>query len=55
MDWRSTTSGAAPEDGRFTISALTQDAVIANTTGTATLTYKADIDTTFLGSFGTEP
>ena len=51
MDWRSTTSGAAPEDGRFTISALTQDAVIANTTGTATLTYKADTDTTFLGSF----
>lgn len=52
MDWRITSPGAQQGAG-FTISALTQDAIIANTASgtTTTLTYKADKDTTFLGSF----
>ncbi len=51
MDWYSTTPGAGPENGRFTISALTQDAVIANTSGTTTLTYRASEDSDYRGSF----
>ena len=35
----------------FTIHALTQDAIIANTTGTTTLTYTEGGNTSFLGSF----
>lgn len=48
MDW----NAAASADG-FTIHALTQDAVIANTAAgtTAELRYTASGDTTFLGSF----
>lgn len=39
------------EAGGFTIHALTQDAVITNTTGTTTLTYTEGGKTNFLGSF----
>ena len=51
MDWYSTTPGAGPENGRFTISALTQDAVIANTSNSTTITYKEKGETKFIGSF----
>ncbi|MDO5449881.1 MAG: hypothetical protein Q4F30_03215 [Akkermansia sp.] len=50
MDWYTTTPGAPKETG-FTMSALTQDAVIANTTGTTRLTYRSTANSTFLGSF----
>lgn len=52
MDWRITSPGAQQGAG-FTISALTQDAIIANTASgtTTTLTYKEGGETNFLGSF----
>ena len=50
MDWYKTAAGDPTREG-FTISALTQDAIITNTTGSTTLTYKEEGDTKFLGSF----
>ena len=47
MEWR-TTSDA---EGRFTINALTEDAMITNTSGNVTLTYTESGDTKYLGSF----
>ena len=52
MDWYKTAAGG-PKEGCFMISALTQDAIIANTASgtTTTLTYKEGGETNFLGSF----
>lgn len=52
MDWYKTVAGG-PKEGCFMISALTQDAIIANTASgtTTTLTYKEGGETNFLGSF----
>ncbi len=47
MDWYTSTDA----DGRFTINALTEEAIITNTAGTATLTYKEAGNTTYAGSF----
>ena len=47
MDWYTT----ADADGRFTINALTEEAVIANRRGQSTLTYKEGGEQTYLGSF----
>ncbi len=47
MEWR-TSSDA---EGRFTINALTEDAMITNTSGNVTLTYTESGDTKYLGSF----
>ena len=48
MEWNNTNNAEAPG---FTIHALTQDAIITNTTGTTTLTYREGGNTNFLGSF----
>lgn len=50
MEWYKTAAGEPTREG-FTISALTQDAIITNTTGSTTLTYKEGGNTKFLGSF----
>ena len=52
MDWYTTATGGPKATG-FTMSALTQDAIIANTAQgtTTTLTYKDGGATRFLGSF----
>ncbi|MBR5195571.1 MAG: autotransporter-associated beta strand repeat-containing protein [Akkermansia sp.] len=47
MDWYTSTDA----DGRFTINALTEEAVIANRKGQSTLTYKESGNQTYLGSF----
>lgn len=47
MEWQSSTDG----EGRFTINALTEDALIANYSGTSTLRYTENGSTTWLGSF----
>ena len=47
MDWYTTTDA----DGRFTINALTEEAVITNRKGQSTLTYKESGNHTYLGSF----
>lgn len=52
MEWNNTNNAEAPG---FTIHALTQDAIIANTTGTTTLTYTEGGNTNFLGSFKDTP
>ncbi len=48
MEWNNSNDA---EDPGFTIHALTQDAIIANTTGTTTLTYTEGGNTNFQGSF----
>ncbi|MBQ5665990.1 MAG: hypothetical protein IIV41_09035, partial [Akkermansia sp.] len=47
MDWYTTTDA----DGRFTINALTEEAVISNRQGQANLTFKEGGEQTYLGSF----
>lgn len=47
MEWYTTTTA----DGRFTINALTEEAVITNSNGASLLTFKESGETTFLGSF----
>ncbi len=47
MEWR-TTSDA---EGRFTINALTEEAMISNSSGNVTLTYTESGDSKYLGSF----
>ena len=47
MDWYTSTDA----DGRFTINALTEEAVISNHKGHSTLTYKEGGNQTYLGSF----
>ena len=51
MNWY-TTNGSTPREGAFTINALTDEAMIANSAATAvTLTYKEGGDTVYKGSF----
>ena len=50
FDWYSGENSDVEADG-FTINALTQDATLINSTGSTTLHYKTDGETTFLGSF----
>ncbi|MDO4221160.1 MAG: hypothetical protein Q4C88_03450 [Akkermansia sp.] len=50
FDWYSGENNDVREAG-FTINALTQDATLINSTGSTTLHYKTDGETTFLGSF----
>lgn len=50
MDWY-TTAETSTDDTRFSINALTEEAMIHNSTGDAVLTYKEGKDTTYLGSF----
>ena len=50
MDWY-TTAETADDAARFSINALTEEAVIANTKGASTLVYKEGGNTTYLGSF----
>lgn len=47
MEWHTTTSS----ENRFSINALTEAALIANYSGSSTLTYKEAGDTTYVGSF----
>ena len=51
MDWYTTSTSESIADAGFTINALTEDAVIANSKGSSTLIYRQSGDTTFLGSF----
>ena len=51
MDWYTTSTSESIADAGFTINALTEDAVIANSKGSSTLVYRQSGDTTFLGSF----
>ena len=51
MNWY-TTNGSSPRSGSFTINALTDEAMITNSSSTAvTLTYKETGDTVYKGSF----
>lgn len=50
FEWKSGENADVRADG-FTINALTQDAILINSTGSATLNYVTGGDTTFLGSF----
>lgn len=49
MDWY--TTGGETREGSFTIRALTEEAVITNSTGAARLTYREGDTQSFLGSF----
>ncbi len=51
MYWYTTSTSETIADAGFTINALTEDAVIANSKGSSTLIYRQSGDTTFLGSF----
>ena len=50
FEWKSGVNGNVGANG-FTINALTQDAILINSSGSATLNYVTGGDTTFLGSF----
>lgn len=50
MDWY-TTAETTNDDARFSINALTEGAIIANSKGESTLVYKEGGNTTYLGSF----
>ena len=50
MNWY-TSNGDTPRNGCFTINALTDEAVIANSSGASVLTYKETGNNTYLGSF----
>lgn len=49
MDWY--TGGVAVSEEGFTINALTEDAIVANYSGSSTLVYRQSGDTQFVGSF----
>ncbi len=51
MDWYTTAEEADSTRAGFTINALTEDALVANYSGSSTLTYKEAGDTTYAGSF----
>ena len=51
MDWYTTAEAADSDRDGFSINALTEDALIANTQGHSTLSYKESGATTYLGSF----
>ena len=51
MDWYLTAEGAESGRAGFSINALTEAAVIANYTGSSTITYKEGGNTRYLGSF----
>ncbi|MBQ5665897.1 MAG: hypothetical protein IIV41_08555, partial [Akkermansia sp.] len=51
MDWYTTAETAESNRAGFSINALTEDALIANYSGSSTLTYREGGNTTFRGSF----
>lgn len=50
MEWY-TTAETSPDSSRFSINTLTEEAMLYNSTGAATLTYMEGGETTYLGSF----
>ena len=51
MDWYTTAETADSTRAGFSINALTEDALVANYSGSSTLTYKEAGNTTYAGSF----